>query len=161
MKYILVLDQGTTSSRVVIYDEKCRVISKAQEEFKQIYPKPGYVEHDPMDILSSSRSVISSAITRAKIKYSEIATMGIANQRETIIAWNKTTGEPIYNAIVWQCHRTSDYCEKLKKDGYENFIHERTGLKIDPYFSATKIKWLFDNVPAVKTLSDENQQLKL
>lgn len=156
MKYILVLDQGTTSSRVVIYDEKCRVISKAQEEFKQIYPKPGYVEHDPMDILSSSRSVISSAITRAKIKYSEIATMGIANQRETIIAWNKTTGEPIYNAIVWQCHRTSDYCEKLKKDGYENFIHERTGLKIDPYFSATKIKWLFDNVPAVKTLSDEN-----
>lgn len=157
MKYILVLDQGTTSSRVIIYDEKCNVVSMAQEEYKQIYPKPGYVEHDPMDILSSSRSVISVAITRAKIKLSEIATMGIANQRETIIAWNKETGEPLYNAIVWQCHRTADYCEKLKKDGYEKMIHEKTGLKIDPYFSGSKIKWLFDNVPSVSKLAKENK----
>lgn len=156
MKYILVLDQGTTSSRVVIYDENCKIISKAQQEFKQIYPKPGYVEHDPMDILSSSMSVISSAITRAKIKYSQIKTMGIANQRETIICWNKKTGEPLYNAIVWQCHRTSDYCEELKRNGYEKMIHDKTGLKIDPYFSATKIKWLFDNVPGVKKLAGEN-----
>ena len=102
MKYILVLDQGTTSTRAIIYDQKARVIASAQEEFKQIYPYPGYVEHDPIDILSSARSVISTAITRAKIKYSELLTMGITNQRETIILWNKETGEPVYNAIVWQ-----------------------------------------------------------
>lgn len=129
MKYILVLDQGTTSTRAIIYDQKAKVIASAQEEFKQIYPKPGYVEHDPIDILSSARSVISTAITRAKIKYSELLTMGITNQRETVILWNKETGEPIYNAIVWQCRRSIDYCNNLINNGYEEMIKAKTGLK--------------------------------
>ncbi len=155
MKYILVLDQGTTSTRAIIYDQKAKVIASAQEEFKQIYPKPGYVEHDPIDILSSARSVISTAITRAKIKYSELLTMGITNQRETVILWNKETGEPIYNAIVWQCRRSIDYCNNLINNGYEEMIKAKTGLKIDPYFSATKIKWIFENVSVARKLAKE------
>ncbi len=157
MKYILVLDQGTTSTRAIIYDQKARVVASAQEEFKQIYPKPGYVEHDPIDILSSARSVISTAITRAKIKYSELLTMGITNQRETIILWNKETGEPVYNAIVWQCRRSIDYCNELVNNGYEEMIKNKTGLKIDPYFSATKIKWIFENVGMAKKLAKEGK----
>lgn len=157
MKYILVLDQGTTSTRAIIYDQKARVIASAQEEFKQIYPYPGYVEHDPIDILSSARSVISTAITRAKIKYSELLTMGITNQRETIILWNKETGEPVYNAIVWQCRRSIDYCNSLINNGYEEMIKSKTGLKIDPYFSATKIKWIFDNVSLARKLAKEGK----
>lgn len=155
MKYILVLDQGTTSTRAIIYDQKAKVIASAQEEFKQIYPKPGYVEHDSIDILSSARSVISTAITRAKIKYSELLTMGITNQRETVILWNKETGEPIYNAIVWQCRRSIDYCNNLINNGYEEMIKAKTGLKIDPYFSATKIKWIFENVSVARKLAKE------
>lgn len=155
MKYILVLDQGTTSTRAIIYDQKAKVIASAQEEFKQIYPKPGYVEHDPIDILSSARSVISTAITRAKIKYSELLTMGITNQRETVILWNKETGEPVYNAIVWQCRRSIDYCNNLINNGYEEMIKNKTGLKIDPYFSATKIKWIFENVSMARKLAKE------
>ncbi len=155
MKYILVLDQGTTSTRAIIYDQKAKVIASAQEEFKQIYPKPGYVEHDPIDILSSARSVISTAITRAKIKYSELLTMGITNQRETVILWNKETGEPVYNAIVWQCRRSIDYCNNLINNGYEEMIKAKTGLKIDPYFSATKIKWIFENVSMARKLAKE------
>lgn len=155
MKYILVLDQGTTSTRAIIYDQKAKVIASAQEEFKQIYPKPGYVEHDPIDILSSARSVISTAITRAKIKYSELLTMGITNQRETVILWNKETGEPVYNAIVWQCRRSIDYCKNLINNGYEEMIKAKTGLKIDPYFSATKIKWIFENVSMARKLAKE------
>lgn len=157
MQYILVLDQGTTSTRAIIYDDKGNIISKVQETFKQIYPTPGYVEHDPADIIGTARSTISQAINKARIKYSQIKAMGITNQRESIVCWNKETGEPIYNVIVWQCSRTNDYCANLKNQGYEELIKEKTGLKIDSYFSATKIKWILDNVPEAKKLMTENK----
>lgn len=159
MNYIIVIDQGTTSSRAIIFDEKSNIISSAQEEFKQIYPKPGYVEHDPIDILSTVRSVISTALTRGRIKYSDIKGIGITNQRETVVAWHKITGEPLYNAIVWQCRRTADRCNQLKEEGYEYIIKKKTGLKLDSYFSATKLEWLINNVDAVKTALDENNLL--
>lgn len=159
MGYILVIDQGTTSSRAIIFDEAGKIVNSAQEEFRQIYPKPSYVEHDPIDILSSVRSVISTALTRARVKYSEILGIGITNQRETVVVWDKITGEPLYNAIVWQCRRTKDRCDELKHNGYEDVIKHKTGLKIDSYFSATKIEWLINNIPAVKNALDNNTLL--
>lgn len=157
MKYIVVIDQGTTSSRAIIYNLNGEVVGQAQQEFRQIYPKPGYVEHDPIDILSSVRSVISTALTEARVKHSELIGMGITNQRETVIMWDKLTGEPIYNAIVWQCRRTMERCVALKE--YEAEILKRTGLKLDSYFSASKIEWLFKNVSKAQELLKENRVL--
>lgn len=159
MKYMIVLDQGTTSTRAIIFNQLGQVVAKSQEEFQQYYPKPGYVEHDPIDILSTVRSVISTALTKARLKYSELLGIGIANQRETVVMWDKTTGEPVYHALVWQCRRTVERCKNLKVLGYESIIRNKTGLRLDSYFSATKIEWLLENVPKTKELLKENRLL--
>jgi glycerol kinase len=149
-KYIMALDQGTTSSRCVIIDKNGRILSKVQREFKQIYPYPGWVEHDPMEIWSSQYSVAIEAMAKLNIAASDIAALGITNQRETTIIWNKNTGEPIYNAIVWQCHRTADQIKTLKKEGFDRALKEKTGLIPDAYFSATKICWILDHVEGAR-----------
>ncbi|MBO5019404.1 MAG: glycerol kinase GlpK, partial [Clostridia bacterium] len=158
-KYILTLDEGTTSARAILFDKNGQLVSVAQHEFKQIYPKPGYVEHNPLEILSAQYSAISEAIILAGASAQDIAAVGITNQRETVIVWDKETGEPIYNGIVWQCRRTSQLCEKLKNDGLEKYISDTTGLKIDAYFSATKIKWILDNVEGARKKSKEGKLL--
>ena len=147
-KYILTLDQGTTSSRAIIFDAKGNVVAKAQKEFKQIYPQSGWVEHDPQDILESQLDVMHQVLWQ--VPKEEIDSIGITNQRETVIVWNKHTGKPIYNAIVWQCRRTAKMCEDLKKEGYDKVIYKKTGLQTDAYFSATKVKWLLDNTKEKK-----------
>lgn len=149
-QYILALDQGTTSSRAIIFDKKGRVISSCQKEFTQIFPKPGWVEHDPMEIWQTQRDMALSAMKKASVKPEEIASIGITNQRETTILWERETGKPVYNAIVWQCRRTADICGKLEKKGYGPTIRRKTGLLLDAYFSGTKIKWLLDNVPGLR-----------
>lgn len=146
-KYIMALDQGTTSSRCIIFDKKGKMKSIAQKEFTQIYPKPGWVEHDPMEIWSSQVSVATEAMAKLGISASEIASIGITNQRETTIVWNKRTGQPVYHAIVWQCRRTSEMISDLKARGLESYIIATTGLIPDAYFSGTKVKWILDNVP--------------
>ncbi len=158
-KYILALDQGTTSSRTIVFDKKGRIVAKAQYEFEQIYPKTGWVEHNPYEILDSQLRSISAALMSKKINPKEIAAIGITNQRETTILWDKDTGKPVYNAIVWQCRRTAPICEKLKEDGLGDYVKEKTGLLIDAYFSATKIKWILDNVPEARTLALEGKLL--
>lgn len=158
-KYILALDQGTTSSRAIAFDKKGSIVASAQNEFAQIYPQAGWVEHDPMEILYSQFHSITSLFAKGTVKPEEIAAIGITNQRETTILWDKTTGKPVYNAIVWQCRRTADYCEKLKADGLDGYIKDHTGLLIDAYFSGTKIKWILDNIPAAKQLADEGNLL--
>ena len=145
-KYILALDQGTTSSRAIVFDKSGEIIGMAQEEFKQIYPKPGWVEHNPLDILSSQMASLFGAITGSGLNIRDIEAIGITNQRETTIVWDKNTGKPIYNAIVWQCRRTSEFCQDLINKGYSNFFYDKTGLPIDAYFSGTKIRWILDNV---------------
>lgn len=145
-KYVMALDAGTTSNRCIIFDHESNIVSIAAKEFKQIYPCPGYVEHDAVEIFATQLGVALEAMTKAGINASEISSIGITNQRETTVVWDRKTGEPIYNAIVWQCRRTSDYCEELKHRGYEKMIREKTGLIIDAYFSATKLKWILDNV---------------
>lgn len=146
-KYVMALDQGTTSARCILYDRQGRQISVAQKEFRQIYPHEGWVEHDPMDIWSTQIGVAQEAMLKIDATYENIDSIGITNQRETTIVWDRNTGEPVYNAIVWQCRRTAETCDKLKADGYDSFFKEKTGLLIDPYFSATKIKWILENVP--------------
>jgi glycerol kinase len=146
-QYILSLDQGTTSSRAIIFDKKGEVIAVAQKEFTQIFPQSGWVEHDALEIWSSQASVAAEATIKAGINGKNIAAMGITNQRETVIVWNKNTGKPIYNAIVWQDRRTAAFCDELKQAGEEDAVRKKTGLIIDAYFSATKIKWVLDNVP--------------
>ena len=146
-QYILSLDQGTTSSRAIIFDKKGEVIAVAQKEFTQIFPQSGWVEHDALEIWSSQASVAAEATIKAGINGKNIAAMGITNQRETIIVWDKNTGKPIYNAIVWQDRRTASFCDTLKEAGKEEMIRNKTGLLIDAYFSATKIKWILDHVP--------------
>ena len=146
-QYILSLDQGTTSSRAIVFDRSGSVISTAQKEFQQIYPHPGWVEHDPMEIWSSQISVASEAVVKAGLNVNDIIAIGITNQRETTIVWDKNTGNPIHNAIVWQDRRTASFCDKLKEEGHAEMIKEKTGLIIDAYFSATKVKWILDNVP--------------
>lgn len=158
-KYVLALDQGTTSSRTIVFDKKGRIVSKAQFEFEQIYPNSGWVEHNPFEILDSQLRSLSAALTEGKINPKEIAAIGITNQRETTILWDKETGKPVYNAIVWQCRRTAPICEKLKADGLEDYVKKHTGLLIDAYFSATKIKWILDNVPEARTLAAEGKLL--
>ena len=158
MKYILALDQGTTSSRAIVFDHKGEIIGMAQEEFAQIYPKPGWVEHEPKEILSSEMASIYGAITRAGITFKDISAIGITNQRETTILWDKLTGKPIYNAIVWQCRRTDEYCKELSKnEDIDNMVYEKTGLRIDAYFCASKIKWNLDNVKEARDLLEKKQ----
>ena len=149
-KYILTLDEGTTSARAIIFDRECAIVSIVQNEFTQIYPKPGYVEHNPIEILSAQLSAVTESIVKADISASDIGAIGITNQRETTVVWDKVTGEPVYNAIVWQCRRTADICEELKKQGLEDYVSHTCGLKIDAYFSATKIKWILDNVEGAR-----------
>ena len=149
-QYILSLDQGTTSSRAIVFDKKGAIVSMAQEEFTQIFPQPGWVEHDPNEILSSQTAVIESALAQKGLTGKDIAAIGITNQRETVVVWDKQTGTPIYNAIVWQDKRTADYCDQLKNDGRSAEIRQKTGLVIDAYFSGTKVKWILDHVPGAR-----------
>lgn len=150
-KYIMALDQGTTSSRAIIFNHAGEVIAVSSQEFKQIYPKPGFVEHDPMEILDSQINVAKRVLELAGISPENISAIGITNQRETSVIWDKNTGKPVYNAIVWQCRRSSGICEELKASGLSEEIKKRTGLVIDAYFSGTKIKWLFDNNEHLKS----------
>jgi glycerol kinase len=145
-KYILALDQGTTSSRAIIFDKKGNVISVAQKEFTQYFPKPGWVEHDPSEIWSTQNGVAAEAISKKGLNASNIVAIGITNQRETVVVWDRKTGQPVYNAIVWQDKRTAEYCDMLKKQGKSNMIREKTGLVIDSYFSGSKVKWILDHV---------------
>ncbi|WP_434999511.1 glycerol kinase GlpK [Vibrio scophthalmi] len=149
-KYIVALDQGTTSSRAVILDHNANIVSVSQREFTQIYPQAGWVEHDPLEIYATQSSTLVEALAQAGIRSDQIAGIGITNQRETTIVWNKETGKPVYNAIVWQCRRTAATCEKLKEAGLEDYIRDNTGLVVDPYFSGTKIKWILDNVEGAR-----------
>ena len=157
MKYIIALDQGTTSSRALLINEVGKLIDVKQKEFKQIFPKQGWVEHDPIEILNTQLEVFEEIIST--ISLSDIISIGITNQRETTVIWDKETGKPLYNAIVWQDKRTSGICDQMKKDGLESYTRENTGLVIDSYFSATKIKWIIENVEGVKTKINENKVL--
>ncbi|MFN8418639.1 MAG: glycerol kinase GlpK [Anaerolineae bacterium] len=149
-RYILALDQGTTSSRAILFDESGRPAASAQKEYRQIYPQPGWVEHDPTDIWSSQISVASEAIARLGIHAKDIAAIGVTNQRETTLIWDRRTGQPIYNAIVWQCRRTADRCAALKEQGHAEEIRARTGLVVDAYFSGTKVEWILDHVDGAR-----------
>ncbi len=159
MKYVVALDQGTTSSRAIIFDSEQNIVAVSHKDFPQIYPQPGYVEHDPIEIYSSQYSVMAEAITKNGIDLKDIAAVGITNQRETTIVWDKNTGKPIYNAIVWQCRRTASICDELKKQGCTDMIKEKTGLIIDAYFSATKLKWILDNVKGARELAQKGDLL--
>jgi glycerol kinase len=158
-KYILALDQGTTSSRAIIFDKEGNILGISQKEFPQIYPKPGWVEHDPIKIWETQKEVAIEVLEKTKISPYDIVTIGITNQRETTIIWDKTTGLPIYNAIVWQCRRTSSICDDLKNKGLTETIKEKTGLVIDAYFSATKIKWILDNIPSARKRAEKGELL--
>ncbi len=158
-KYILSLDEGTTSARAILFEKSSKIISVAQHEFTQIYPTPTFVEHDPMEIYSAQLVALTECITKKGVDPKEIAAVGITNQRETTIVWDKDTGLPIYNAIVWQCRRTADICEQLKNNGWEDYISNTTGLKIDAYFSATKIKWILDNVEGARQKAEQGKLL--
>lgn len=153
-KYILALDQGTTSSRSVVFDKKGNIVSVAQKEFTQYFPKPGWVEHDPLEIWSSQVSTAAEATTKQGIYGADIAAIGITNQRETVVVWDRKTGKPVYNAIVWQDKRTSNYCDELKRQGKSKLIRQKTGLVIDSYFSGTKVKWILDNVDGARERAD-------
>lgn len=156
-KFMLAIDQGTTSSRAIIFDNKGEIVSIAQKEFKQMYPKPGWVEHDPKEIWTSQASVVAEAVLKAGLQPADIAGIGITNQRETTVVWDKETGEPVYNAIVWQDRRTAAYCDKLKEQGHAKMIQEKTGLMVDAYFSATKVKWILDNVEGARKKAAEGK----
>ncbi len=158
-KYIMALDAGTTSNRCILFDKEGNIVSMAQKEFRQFFPNPGWVEHDANEIWSTQLGVAVEAMSMVNAKACDIAAIGITNQRETAIVWNKETGEPVYNAIVWQCRRTSDIADALKKKGLEDCFHKKTGLKIDAYFSATKIKWILDNVKGARELANEGKLL--
>ncbi len=149
-QYIMAIDQGTTSSRAIIFDHDGNKVAISQQEFPQYFPQPGWVEHDPLEIWDSVQSVISNVMIKSQIKPYKIAAIGITNQRETTVIWDRHTGKPIYNAIVWQSKQTSDIAEQLIKDGYKDMIHKKTGLVIDSYFAATKIKWILDHVPGAR-----------
>ena len=158
-RYIISLDQGTTSSRAVIFDNNCQIRELVQKEFKQIYPQPGWVEHDPMEIYASQYAVLMEAVAKSGIGSHEIAAIGITNQRETAIVWDRRTGKPVYNAIVWQCRRTADIVEQVRADGLSDYIRETTGLIPDAYFSATKIKWILDHVEGARELAQQGHLL--
>ncbi|BBI32236.1 glycerol kinase GlpK [Cohnella abietis] len=157
--YILSLDQGTTSTRAIIFDHDGHIVGIAQRPIKQIYPQPGWVEHDPIEIWESVREVMDEVFISASIKPSQIAAIGITNQRETAVVWDKTTGQPIYNAVVWQSRQTTEVCDKLKQGGHEAIIRERTGLRIDPYFSGTKVAWILDHVDGARSRAEKGELL--
>lgn len=154
-KYVMAFDAGTTSNRAIIFDEKCNIVSMAQKEFTQYYPKPGWVEHDAMEIWSSMLGMAVEALNKAGLTADNISAIGITNQRETTIVWDKNTGEPVYNAIVWQCRRTADYCESIADKA--ELIRSKTGLVIDPYFSGTKLRWILENVPEARQKASSGQ----
>ena len=158
-KFILALDQGTSSSRAVIFDKKGNIVSTAQKEFTQYFPKPGWVEHDPIEIWSTQAGMAAEVVTKKGLSGANIAAIGITNQRETVVVWDKNTGKPVYNAIVWQDKRTSDYCDSLKVNGKSDLIREKTGLVIDSYFSATKVKWILDNVKGARNRAEAGELL--
>ncbi len=154
-KYVIALDQGTTSCRALIFDEQGRIVAQAGREFRQIYPRPGWIEHDPEEIWECQLDVLNKALKISGIEIDNVAALGITNQRETVMVWNRHTGKPVSNAIVWQCRRTAGLCEELKQRGLENKIREKTGLVIDAYFSATKISWILENVEGVKEMAEK------
>lgn len=158
-KYVVAIDQGTTSSRTLILDHDANIVSASQREFTQIYPKPGWVEHDPLEIYASQSSTLVEALAQSSIRTDQLAAIGITNQRETAIVWNKKTGKPVYNAIVWQCRRTADICDELRERGLEDYIRETTGLVLDPYFSGTKVKWILDNVKGARDAANKGHLL--
>lgn len=156
-KYILALDEGTTSARAILFDKQSNIISMAQHEIPQIYPHPGWVEQDPMDIYANQYAALTECIAKSGISPDEIAAVGITNQRETVILWDRNTGRPVYNAIVWQCRRTSEICKKLEVQGYGELIRKTTGLRLDPYFSGTKIGWILDNVEGAREKAEAGE----
>ncbi len=156
-QYILAFDQGTTSSRAIVFDKKGSIISVAQKEFTQIFPQPGWVEHDANEIWSTQLGVAAEAISKAGLTVENIAAIGITNQRETTVVWERATGKPVYNAIVWQDRRTASFCDELKRKQLDKFIQERTGLVVDAYFSATKVKWILDNVPGARDKANNGE----
>lgn len=158
-KYILAFDQGTTSSRSIVFNHRGEIVTVAQKEFEQIYPRPGWVEHDPMEIWSSQNSTAAEAISRANLSSKDIAAVGVTNQRETTIVWDKDTGKPVYNAIVWQDRRTADYCRKLREEDLEAMVSEKTGLRIDPYFAGTKVRWILENVSGAHEQAEKGKLL--
>ena len=158
-KYIMALDAGTTSNRAILFNHDGRIVSVAQREFTQIYPQPGWVEHDANEIWSSMLGVAVETMAKAGVSAEDVAGIGITNQRETTIVWDKNTGEPVYNAIVWQCRRTSEYCDSLKAKGLEKTIRDKTGLVIDAYFSATKLRWILENVEGVRERAEKGELL--
>jgi len=158
-KYILAFDQGTTSSRSIIFNHAGEIVTVAQKEFQQIYPKPGWVEHDPMEIWSSQNATAAEALARANLPVDAIAAVGVTNQRETTIVWDRETGKPVYNAIVWQDRRTADYCRQLKNDGVEAMVSKKTGLRLDPYFAGTKVSWILQNVEGARRQAEAGKLL--
>ena len=158
-QHVIALDQGTTSSRAIVFDERGKIVSVSQQPFNQIYPKPGWVEHNPMAILYTQMGALTEAFRSSGLSVKDIAALGITNQRETTIVWEKDTGRPVYNAIVWQCRRTASLCEKLAAEGREEMIREKTGLLIDAYFSGTKIRWILDNVPGTRERAERRELL--
>src|SRR6185436_5242601 len=156
-QYILALDQGTTSSRAILFDREGRAVKTAQQEFEQLYPQPGWVEHRPEDIWSSQLKAVHVLLRESGIETDQIAAIGITNQRETTILWNRETGEPIHNAIVWQCRRTAEMCDRLRRDGLAPTFQQRTGLVLDAYFSGTKVRWLLDNVAGARALAEKGK----
>lgn len=158
-KYVIALDQGTTSSRAIVFDHDANIVAMSQREFTQVYPQAGWVEHDPMEIWASQSSTLIEVLARADIHSDEVAAIGITNQRETTVIWDKNTGKPVYNAIVWQCRRSSSICDELKSQGLEEYVRESTGLLLDPYFSGTKIKWILDNVAGVRARAEKGELL--
>ena len=157
--YILALDQGTTSSRAIVFDYEGNNVAMVNKEFPQIYPKPGWVEHCPMDIWDSQLEVAQAVLQKAGVTPNKIAAIGITNQRETTVVWDKATGEPVYNAVVWQCRRTAPICDELKAKGWEETIREKTGLVIDAYFSGTKVKWILDSIPGLRERAENGEIL--
>ena len=157
MKYVLALDQGTTSSRAIIFDERGRVRASAQREFRQIFPQPGWVEHDPEEIWRSQLACARAALRRAGIAASRLAAIGITNQRETTLVWDRASGQPVHNAIVWQDRRTAGLCERLREEGHAATVRDKTGLVLDPYFSGTKLAWILDSIPGLRTHADRGE----
>lgn len=156
-EYILALDQGTTSSRAIVFDHDGLIVASAQKEFRQYYPKPGWVEHDPEEIWTTQSEVALAAVKKAKLRSANIKAIGITNQRETTVVWNRKTGKPVHKAIVWQDRRTADFCDKLKKEGHDKKILKKTGLIVDAYFSAAKVRWILDNVKGARRLAEEGR----
>ena len=159
MGYIIAIDQGTTSTRTIIFDSQFAIMGQGQEEFEQHFPKSGWVEHNPHDLLNTVITTCKKALNDGKIRANEILALGITNQRETTLLWDKVTGEPIHNAIVWQDRRTSKFCDELRRAGLEKLVTSVTGLLLDPYFSATKLKWLMDNVEGARTKAEAGRLL--